>query len=72
MQVKQLLRKLEAKHPEGLSTAQQFLASEDLLPVPEEQKTWNHWSFVCLYPDHYPSLAMRGRSRTGECDKSDS
>jgi NCS1 family nucleobase:cation symporter-1 len=56
MQVKQLLRKLEAKHPEGLSTAQQFLASEDLLPVKEEEKTWNHWSFV----GHYRDLSMSG------------
>ena len=46
MQLSHLLHKLEAKHPEGLSTAQQFLASEDLLPVSEDKKTWNHWSFV--------------------------
>ena len=48
MQLKQLVRKLEAKHPEGLSAAQQFLASEDLLPVREEHKTWGHWSFVSV------------------------
>jgi NCS1 family nucleobase:cation symporter-1 len=40
------LRKLEAPHPEGLSGRQLFLTNEDLLPVREEHKTWNHWNFV--------------------------
>ncbi len=46
MEFKSILKKLECPHPEGLSNAEMFLASEDLLPVTEDKKTWNHWNFV--------------------------
>lgn len=46
MRVKQVLKKLETEHPEGLSQVEMFLASDDLLPVGEEMKTWDHWNFV--------------------------
>jgi len=41
-----LMKKLEAPHPEGLSSRQLFLTNEDLLPVRPEHKTWNHWNFA--------------------------
>jgi NCS1 family nucleobase:cation symporter-1 len=44
--LRRVARKLETEHPEGLSRAEMFLASEDLLPVSSEKKTWNGWNFV--------------------------
>lgn len=46
MRLRQIVKKLETEHPEGLTQAEMFLASEDLLPVTEEKKTWDHWNFV--------------------------
>lgn len=43
---RRILKKLETKHPEGLTRTELFLASEDLLPVTEEKKTWDYWNFV--------------------------
>jgi NCS1 family nucleobase:cation symporter-1 len=50
------MRKLEAPHPEGLSSRQLFLTNEDLLPVPTAHKTWNHWNFVRLLN---PDISLR-------------
>lgn len=48
MKASQIIRKLESNHPEGLTRTELFLASEDLLPVTEEKKTWDWWNFVRL------------------------
>lgn len=48
---KRILRKLETNHPEGLSGTELFLASEDLLPVTEDKKTWDYWNFVSFFVD---------------------
>jgi NCS1 family nucleobase:cation symporter-1 len=50
MGAKGVLKRLEAEHPEGLTNAEMFLASRDLLPVPEAQKTWGYMSFVSAPP----------------------
>jgi hypothetical protein len=44
--VKRILKKLETNHPDGLSGTELFLASEDLLPVTEDKKTWDYLNFV--------------------------
>ena len=49
MRVKQFLKKLEAEHPEGLSKAEMFLASKDLLPVPKNERTWGYLSYVSYW-----------------------
>lgn len=46
MRLRSIVKKLETEHPEGLTSAEMFLASTDLLPVDESQKTWDHWNFV--------------------------
>lgn len=48
LRVRKILKKLESDHAEGLTSAEMFLATEDLLPVKEEQKTWDGWNFVSL------------------------
>lgn len=50
MNLRHLARKLEADHPAGLTASEQLLSNYDLLPVPEEQKTWGWLSFVSLRP----------------------
>lgn len=40
------MKKLESNHAEGLTSTEMFLATEDLLPVKKEQKTWDGWNFV--------------------------
>ncbi|WWD04001.1 hypothetical protein V865_002063 [Kwoniella europaea PYCC6329] len=49
MRARQLAGELETRHPEGLSHLELFLATEDLLPVTEEKKTWTAWSFVSFW-----------------------
>lgn len=49
MRLRTVVRKLEAEHPAGLSAGELFLANADLLPTPEEKKTWGHWSFVSFW-----------------------
>ncbi|WWD19852.1 hypothetical protein CI109_104319 [Kwoniella shandongensis] len=46
MRARQVLKKLESNHVDGLSHKEMFLATEDLLPVTEEKKTWDAWNFV--------------------------
>lgn len=40
------LKKLETRHPEGMSNAELQIANEDLLPMAPEKRTWTHLSFV--------------------------
>lgn len=47
--LRRVLAKLETNHPEGLSRAELFLANEDLLPVEEKKRTWDHLSFVAFW-----------------------
>ncbi|KAI0739069.1 permease for cytosine/purines, uracil, thiamine, allantoin-domain-containing protein [Daedaleopsis nitida] len=44
-----LFRKLEVSHSEGLTYSETFLQNEDLLPVPEEKRTWGVWNFVAFW-----------------------
>lgn len=46
LRAKKILKKLESNHAEGLTSTEMFLATEDLLPVKKEQKTWDGWNFV--------------------------
>lgn len=47
--VRAALKKLETSHPEGLSRIELLLANDDLLPVEEQKRTWNHSSFVAFW-----------------------
>lgn len=48
MRARQVVKRLETSHLEGLSHTELFLATEDLLPVTDEKKTWDAWNFVSL------------------------
>jgi len=45
------IRKLEVSRPDSddVSYSQQFLANDDLLPVPPEKRTWAAWNFVAFW-----------------------
>ncbi|ODN94324.1 uracil permease [Cryptococcus wingfieldii CBS 7118] len=49
LRARTLLKKLESDHAEGLSRKEMFLATEDLLPVTEDKKTWDSWNFVMFW-----------------------
>ncbi|WVQ83650.1 hypothetical protein IAT38_005792 [Cryptococcus sp. DSM 104549] len=49
VRARSFLKKLESNHAEGLSGKEMFLATEDLLPVTEDKKTWDAWSFVFFW-----------------------
>ncbi|KAJ6470109.1 permease for cytosine/purines, uracil, thiamine, allantoin-domain-containing protein [Mycena vitilis] len=44
-----LLQRLEVAHEPGLTHSQLFLTNEDLLPVPEEQRTWAGFNFFAFW-----------------------
>jgi len=46
MSLRKVVKKIEAEHPEGVTAGEMFLSNSDLLPVSEDKKTWNHFSFV--------------------------
>ncbi|OCF44495.1 uracil permease [Kwoniella heveanensis CBS 569] len=46
MRARSVIKKLESNHVEGLSHKELFLATEDLLPVTDDKKTWDAWNFV--------------------------
>ncbi|OCF57463.1 uracil permease [Kwoniella mangroviensis CBS 10435] len=46
IRVKEVLKKLESDHVPTLSHKELFLATTDLLPVTDEKKTWDSWTFV--------------------------
>lgn len=48
MKARQILKKLETEHSGG-TTAERFLANVDLLPVTDDKKTWDHFSYVRVY-----------------------
>ncbi|WWD02374.1 hypothetical protein V865_000413 [Kwoniella europaea PYCC6329] len=45
IKVKEVLKKLESDHVPTLSRKELFLATTDLLPVTDEKKTWDSWTF---------------------------
>lgn len=49
LRAKKILKKLESNHAEGLTSTEMFLATEDLLPVKKEQKTWDGWNFASFW-----------------------
>ncbi|KAJ6595835.1 permease for cytosine/purines, uracil, thiamine, allantoin-domain-containing protein [Mycena vulgaris] len=44
-----LLQRLEVAHEPGLTHSQLFLTNEDLLPVPEEKRTWKAFNFFAFW-----------------------
>ncbi|KAJ6588903.1 permease for cytosine/purines, uracil, thiamine, allantoin-domain-containing protein [Mycena capillaripes] len=44
-----LLQRLEVAHEPGLTQSQLFLTNEDLLPVPEEKRTWAGFNFFAFW-----------------------
>ncbi|WVQ68272.1 uncharacterized protein L199_006479 [Kwoniella botswanensis] len=46
IKVKEVLKTLESDHVPTLSHKELFLATTDLLPVSDEKKTWDSWTFV--------------------------
>ncbi|KAI0716451.1 permease for cytosine/purines, uracil, thiamine, allantoin-domain-containing protein [Earliella scabrosa] len=44
-----IVKKLEVNHTEGLTYSESFLQNEDLLPVPEEKRTWGYWGFIAFW-----------------------
>ncbi|KAJ7359321.1 permease for cytosine/purines, uracil, thiamine, allantoin-domain-containing protein [Mycena albidolilacea] len=44
-----LLQRLEVAHEPGLTHSQLFLTNEDLLPVPEEKRTWASYNFFAFW-----------------------
>ncbi|KAJ7485294.1 permease for cytosine/purines, uracil, thiamine, allantoin-domain-containing protein [Mycena latifolia] len=44
-----LLERLEVTHEPGLTHSQLFLTNEDLLPVPEERRTWAAFNFFAFW-----------------------
>ncbi|KAJ7927596.1 permease for cytosine/purines, uracil, thiamine, allantoin-domain-containing protein [Mycena leptocephala] len=44
-----LLQRLEVAHEPGLTHSQLFLSNEDLLPVPEEKRTWASFNFFAFW-----------------------
>ncbi|RPD56001.1 NCS1 nucleoside transporter family [Lentinus tigrinus ALCF2SS1-6] len=44
-----IIKKLEVSHAEGLTYSESFLQNEDLLPVPEDKRTWGYWNFIALW-----------------------
>jgi len=49
MEARTIIKKLETEHPEGLSNAELFLTSKDLLPTNPAEKTWGYSSFVSFW-----------------------
>ncbi|KAI0720755.1 permease for cytosine/purines, uracil, thiamine, allantoin-domain-containing protein [Cerioporus squamosus] len=44
-----IVKKLEVSRTEGLTYSESFLQNEDLLPVPEEKRTWGYWNFIAFW-----------------------
>ncbi|KAJ8463928.1 hypothetical protein ONZ51_g9927 [Trametes cubensis] len=44
-----LIQKLQVPHDRTLSYSESFLQNEDLLPVPEEKRTWGYWNFIAFW-----------------------
>lgn len=57
--LKSLLHKVEIPGPKGASRAIRQLASEDLLPVPPENRQWTKWSYLTFWVS-YGSPGGRG------------
>ena len=49
MRLREVFRKLETRHPEGMSGAELQVANEDLLPTAPEKRTWDWSSFVSFW-----------------------
>lgn len=45
----EIVKKLETKHEEGLSTKELFLQNYDLQPVEPERRKWGFWNFVAFW-----------------------
>ncbi|EJF57376.1 hypothetical protein DICSQDRAFT_69652 [Dichomitus squalens LYAD-421 SS1] len=44
-----LFKRLQVSRPENLAYSELFLQNEDLLPVPEEKRTWGVWNFIAFW-----------------------
>lgn len=45
---KRIIKRLEAPHPENLTTAEMMLQNDDLLPVPPEHRTWQGRNYMSV------------------------
>ncbi|CDO77085.1 hypothetical protein BN946_scf184473.g29 [Trametes cinnabarina] len=44
-----IVQTLQVRQDQNVSYSESFLQNEDLLPVPEEKRTWGYWNFIALY-----------------------
>ncbi|KAM0750161.1 NCS1 nucleoside transporter family [Meredithblackwellia eburnea MCA 4105] len=44
-----ILQKIRAPVPEGLTGMELFLQNDDLLPVPEEERLWKRWNYYTFW-----------------------
>ncbi|PIL23545.1 transporter [Ganoderma sinense ZZ0214-1] len=44
-----IVQRLQVDHLPGLTYSELFLQNEDLLPVPEEKRTWGYWNFIAFW-----------------------
>ncbi|PIL23546.1 transporter [Ganoderma sinense ZZ0214-1] len=44
-----IIQRLQVDHAPGLTYSELFLQNEDLLPVPEEKRTWGYWNFIAFW-----------------------
>lgn len=49
MGVKEVIKKLETDHDEGLTASQMFLQNFDLQPVEPARRKWGFWNFVAFW-----------------------
>ncbi|KAL8276990.1 hypothetical protein RQP46_010625 [Phenoliferia psychrophenolica] len=49
MKLERLIRLLEAPRPDNLSGVESYLQNDDLLPVPEEERTWKAWNYYSFW-----------------------
>ncbi|KAI0642592.1 permease for cytosine/purines, uracil, thiamine, allantoin-domain-containing protein [Trametes meyenii] len=44
-----IIQKLQVNRAQDLTYSESFLQNEDLLPVPEEKRTWGYWNFIAFW-----------------------